>query len=199
MNPSGRQTYQGSYGNLCVLSLCGTSHLERLCCPPFSWAQPQDFLAPRGRPRGVRGEIDRTDNLPPTSHAPPQGARRSGRRELRADARRGRVAQEDRCSAWRRLHLDPRLGRRHLVSRPARTRSPPRPPLRAGASLAALRERSRLPRGPRGLQGLGAAPPSGGCKTAAAAVALRLPPRLPQAGSRRAGDAGGGARRPASQ
>lgn len=80
----------------------------------------------------------------------------------------------------RRLHLDPQLRRRRLTSRPSPTRSPPRPSRRAGAGVAALGARRRLRRGRAGLQGLGTAPPTRGCTVAAAAVALRLLPRLPE-------------------
>lgn len=72
--------------------------------------------------------------------------------EIRNPASSGRTpaegaeSLEEACCAWRRLHLDPQLRRRRLVSRPLPTRSPPRPPRRTGASQAALRERRRLPR-----------------------------------------------------
>lgn len=41
------------------------------------------------------------------------------------------------------------------------------------------RERRQLPRGPPGLQGLGTAPATRGCRVAVLAVALRRLPRLP--------------------
>lgn len=67
-----------------------------------------------------------------------------------------------------------------LVCRPLfEQQGTPRPSRRAGAGVAALGARRRLPRGRAGLQGLGTAPPTRGCTVAAAAVALRLLPRLP--------------------
>lgn len=68
--------------------------------------------------------------------------------EISTEPAEGAESGKDRCSVWRPLHLDPQLRRRHLVSRSYPTRSPLRPPRRAGVSLAGLRARRRLPQGP---------------------------------------------------
>lgn len=155
---SSRETTKGAKV-ICLSFPAGTHPTwDNVSWPSFSWAQPLGLALSSRRPRGGGGGISGTDTLLHPSHFPPQGARRSGTPQLRADARWGRGIGENGCSSWRRLHLDPQLRRHHLLSRSSPTRSPPRPPRpprRAGASLAAPRERRRLPRAHPGARAYG--------------------------------------------
>lgn len=122
--------------------------------------------------------------------------------EIRNPASSGRTpaegaeSLEDACCAWRRLHLDPQLRRPRLVSRPFPTPLTSAPD--SGRPSSSPRA-APTPQGRPGLRGLGTAPPTGSCRVAAVAAALRLLPRLPRLArveperKRREG----GARRPA--
>lgn len=140
-----------------------------------------DFLGASGS-RG-RNPWNRTPSLPSFS---PQGTRRSGTPEAQSGRRRILGKRHAALGTDRiltpTLQLPPRLAL-------SPTDSPPRPPRRAGAGLAALSSSADSPGASPGLQGLGTVP--SGWRLAGW-LPLRSRQQLPasQAGSRRAGEHG---------